>query len=221
MILDRLHKLVLGAITLSLAGLVQPPAVAAEGAGPGYQPDFLTQLLRFRDNVDFRFRDRILSPLSERQRLTFQGLHYFEPVPELALTALFEKAADRTVFAMPTFDRRTLRYSHYGTLSATLDGRPVTLKAYRREESDGRQNVLLVPFRDATNGQETYPGGRYIEMVLPLSEHPVLDFNRAMNPLCAYDPSYACPIPPRENHLPVPIRAGEMQYSPRTQPPAS
>ena len=73
-------------------------------------------------------------------------------------------------------------------------------------------NLLLVPFRDPTNGGETYPGGRYIELSLPLPETPVLDFNRAMNPLCAYDPSYACPIPPPENRLPMPIRAGEKRY---------
>ena len=69
-----------------------------------------------------------------------------------------------------------------------------------------------MPFRDATNGIETYAGGRYIELPLPLPALPVLDFNRAMNPLCAYDPSYACPIPPADNRLSIPIRAGEKRY---------
>jgi len=181
-------------------------------AGPGFAPDFLERLLRHRDNVDFRFRDRILSPLSEPDRQSFQGLDYFDPEPELALTALFERAGDRSVFAMPTYDRRTLRYSHFGTFTTALGEQRVQLKAFRREEEDGRRDLLLVPFRDATNGSETYAGGRYIELSLPLPDAPVLDFNRAMNPLCAYDPSYACPIPPPENRLSVPIRAGEKQY---------
>ena len=185
---------------------------ASATAGAVTEADFVSRLLRFRDNVDFRFRDRILSPLSETDRQSFQGLDYFDPAPELALTALFERAGDRSVFAMPTFDRRTLRYSHYGTFSAFLGNQPVRLKAFRREEADGNRNLLLVPFRDSTNGTETYAGGRYIELSLPLPEAPVLDFNRAMNPLCAYDPSYACPIPPPENRLAVPIRAGEKRY---------
>ena len=226
MSLKSLDRLLVGIGLVSLLVLLPVPALAAEtvtagGVGPGYQGDFLEQLLRFRDNVDFRFRDRILSPLSEQQRQSFQGLNYFDPAPELALTALFQQAADRSVFAMPTFDRRTLRYSHFGTLSAELNGQALTLKFYRREASGGRQNVLLVPFRDTTNGMETYPGGRYIELSLPLPDQPVLDFNRAMNPLCAYDPSYACPIPPRENHLAVPIRAGEMRYPSQALPAAS
>lgn len=198
----------------SLVGGQTPvrPDGSAVASGPGHEPDYLNRLLRFRDNVDFRFRDRILSPLSAADRAEFQGLDYFEPAPELALTALFERAADRSVFAMPTFDHRTLRYAHYGTLRVTLDGHPVHLKAFRRAEPGGATNLLLVPFRDSTNGRETYAGGRYIELALPLPGTPVLDFNRAMNPLCAYDPSYACPIPPPENRLTVPIRAGEKRY---------
>lgn len=204
--------LLLGAPLIRADGRGAQSDRAAVPAGPGDQPEFLERLLRFRDNVDFRFRDRILSPLAEADRDSFQGLDYFEPVPELALTALFERAADPGVFAMPTYDRRTLRYSHYGTLSVLLGDRPVRLKAFRREETGAARNLLLVPFRDPTNGNETYAGGRYIELALPLPDVPVLDFNRAMNPLCAYDPTYACPIPPPENRLTVPIRAGEKQY---------
>lgn len=209
-----------GSALLLLLLLVVAPLVQGEpegrgdvrAEGPGYAADFLPQLLRFRDNVDFRFRDRILSPLPEAERQTFQGLAYFDPAPELALTAVFEAAADRSVFAMPTYDHRTLRYSHFGTLDAVIGARTVRLKAFRRASGEGARNVLLVPFRDATNGGETYAGGRYLELPMPLPEVPVLDFNRAMNPLCAYDPSYACPIPPPENRLDLPIRAGEKTY---------
>ena len=201
------------ALTISLGLLlcVQMP-VRSEDA------DYLERLIRYRDNLDFRFGDRILSPLTESDRAVFRGLDYYDPVPELALQARFAEASDRSVFAMPTYDRRTLRYSHQGTVTVLLEGRMVRLKAFRREADDGRNDFLLVPFRDATNGTETYAGGRYIELPLPLplSAQPVLDFNRAANPLCAYDASYACPIPPPENHLTVPIRAGEKRYRPRT-----
>jgi hypothetical protein len=70
-------------------------------------------------------------------------------------------------------------------------------------------NRLFVPFTDLTSGSETYPGGRYIDLDLTKSGIYVLDFNRAYNPYCYYNKTYDCPIPPRENRLQVPIRAGE------------
>ena len=191
--------------------LLMPVASPAEPARAS-DTTYLDSLAAFRDFADYRFRDRVLSPLPEAQRLAFSGLSYFEPDPAMALRAAFLPAADTSTFAMPTYDHRTLSYSHYGTLEARLDGRRVRLQAFHREGGGGLRDVLLIPFRDATNGHETYTGGRYIEMNLPLPESPVLDFNRAMNPLCAYDASYACPIPPPANHLPFAIRAGEKAY---------
>ena len=68
-------------------------------------------------------------------------------------------------------------------------------------------------FRDATTGTETYDVGRYLFIPFAGAEAAyVLDFNEATNPLCNYSPHYNCPIPLRENVLPVPIRAGEMKY---------
>lgn len=200
--MDVLRRLAIGLVALigAVTGVADSRVVSS-----GY----LESLAAFRDYTDYRFRDRILSPLPEAERLTFAGLRYFEPDLDLVLRARFESAHDTSTFAMPTYDKRTLSYAHYGTLQAELDGRPIRLKAFRRADADSARSILLVPFRDATNGAETYAGGRYIEIELPLPAHPVLDFNRAMNPLCAYDASYACPIPPPENRLPLAIRAGE------------
>ena len=66
-------------------------------------------------------------------------------------------------------------------------------------------------FRDVTSGKETYGGGRYLELdPANLSDNQVLlDFNAAYNPYCAYNPGYACPLPPKENTVSVPVRAGE------------
>lgn len=173
---------------------------------------FLEGLRAFRANADFRFRDRILSPLTEADRLTFEGLEYFEPAPELVLPARLVPARDSSTFAMPTFDGLTLSYSHYATVTTSIGGRAVRLEVFRREVESVVRDILLIPFRDATNGDETYPGGRYIEIDLPAPEPFVLDFNRAVNPLCAYDSRYACPIPPPENRLDFPIRAGEKRF---------
>ena len=89
---------------LSLAAVSTPTLArdseqlaASPGSSPGFNAGFLGELRRFRDNVDFRFRDRILSPLPEADRRAFRGLDYFEPAPELALAARLERATGQSV----------------------------------------------------------------------------------------------------------------------------
>jgi hypothetical protein len=72
---------------------------------------------------------------------------------------------------------------------------------------------LFLVFGDATNGEGTYGGGRFLTADPPDSAGTVvLDFNRATNPPCAFTPYATCPIPPRENVLPVPVTAGEKAW---------
>lgn len=76
-------------------------------------------------------------------------------------------------------------------------------------EDDGR---LWFMFKDASNGQFTYPGGRFLWADPPTSGQVVLDFNKAYNPPCAYTDFATCPLPPEENRLSVQILAGEMRF---------
>ena len=59
-----------------------------------------------------------------------------------------------------------------------------------------------------TNGEETYGGGRYIDLTIPKGDVLIIDFNKAYSPLCAYSYKYSCPIPPAENDLKLRIEAG-------------
>ncbi len=171
-----------------------------------------TVVMEFRAKVERHFRDPYLSPLTEPDRMNFARLSYFEIGAEYSLPARFVAETDDSVFAMPTFNNKTLNFTHYGTLTFDHAGSEVRLKVFRRLLGEHLSRTVLIPFRDATNGDETYAGGRYIEMDLPLQEPLHLDFNRAMNPWCAYNPNYACPIPPPENYLSFPIRAGEKRF---------
>jgi uncharacterized protein (DUF1684 family) len=76
------------------------------------------------------------------------------------------------------------------------------------------KNYLFIPFTDATNGTDTYEGGRYIDLSIPdiKDTNVIVDFNKAYNPYCCYTGGYDCPIPPKENALTVAINAGEMKY---------
>ena len=62
---------------------------------------------------------------------------------------------------------------------------------------------------DLTTGNETYPAGRFLEIEPNATSIYEIDFNRAFFPYCYYNPTYECPISPPENHLQIPIRAGE------------
>jgi uncharacterized protein (DUF1684 family) len=81
----------------------------------------------------------------------------------------------------------------------------------------GYAGGLFIPFRDATNGTETYAAGRYLLDAAKSADlggdvdrgSLILDFNFAFHPSCAYDPKWACPLAPPENRLDIPIRAGE------------
>ncbi len=70
-------------------------------------------------------------------------------------------------------------------------------------------DMLFVPFKDRTNGKETYEGGRYIDAEILTDYKMVLDFNMAYHPACAYNEKFVCVLPPRENMLDIEIRAGE------------
>ncbi len=70
-------------------------------------------------------------------------------------------------------------------------------------------NQLFILFKDVTSGHETYPAGRFLYAGLPKDGKVVLDFNKAHNPPCAFTPYATCPLPPRQNTLPIPIEAGE------------
>ena len=75
--------------------------------------------------------------------------------------------------------------------------------------------IYYIPFTDLTNGEETYGAGRYLDFKIPESEKVIIDFNLAYNPYCAYNHSYSCPIPPKENNLNIKIEAGEKTFETR------
>ena len=70
------------------------------------------------------------------------------------------------------------------------------------------RDYLFLPFTDKTNGSETYTGGRYIDLSIPEGDTLEINFNKAYNPYCAYNPKYSCPIVPGVNALDTEVRAG-------------
>lgn len=141
----------------------------------------------------------------------FGGLNYFDFDTTYQLEAIFSKDKGPK-FEMPTSTDRKPIYRQFGTLSFEINEKTEVLVVYQNIElskSKEYQNYLFVPFRDENSGNETYGGGRYLDIQKQKGKNWIIDFNLAYNPYCAYSYRYSCPIPPEENTLTIPIDAGE------------
>jgi len=87
--------------------------------------------------------------------------------------------------------------------------------SYQLDALDEGGEELFVIFGDATNGNETYPNGRFIYVPKPdANGHTVIDFNKAFNPPCAFTVYATCPLPPKQNILPLALKIGEKKFHP-------
>lgn len=130
----------------------------------------------------------------------------------------FERIQDTVGFTMTTSAKTLKHYFKYGRLDFMIDGKEYLLFVYQSKDlmnTEAYKDYLFVPFTDLTTGDESYGSGRYLEFFKKdiSGNSVILDFNKAYNPYCAYSPDYKCPIPPKENRLPVAIRAGEMSFA--------
>lgn len=170
-----------------------------------------------RAEKDRFFAEHKQSPIPPAERDTFDGLSYFPPNADYRVLATVEVHDDPTEIAMETSSGREMDYRRVVTFRFDLHGDEGTaggdlsLSGYRRDGDD--DGAVFVPFRDKTTGQQTYAGGRYMELAadrdLADGDEVPLDFNLAYTPFCAYSDTFDCPLPPEENWLPLPIPAGE------------
>jgi uncharacterized protein (DUF1684 family) len=167
------------------------------------------KLLEFRLRKDVFFASS-QSPLPEVVREGFTALQYFDANPNLEFQVHLEPASNFEHIGMETSSGVRKFFVRAGILEFRVDGQTVQLSAYSNPESE--DTALFIPFRYATSGSETYGSGRYLDTELETDGTVKLDFNLAYNPYCAYSEGWSCPIPPLENWLKVPIRAGEKIY---------
>jgi hypothetical protein len=183
---------------------VATAAMTADSAGP---PD----LLRVHDLTMFvikrgsRFGVRLKDKNSEARR-KFTGTHWFPVAEKYRVTAKFVPYTPPKMIPVPNILGDIEPEASPGYVEFTLEGQQLRLEPV----SEG--DVLFFIFKDLTAGKETYPSGRFLYTDFPQQGEVILDFNRAVNPPCAFTPYATCPLPPKQNHLPVRIEAGELQY---------
>ncbi len=146
------------------------------------------------------------------------GISFFDADEKYLVQARVELLKGEKPFRMPTYAGTTKEFIRYARLHFEISGVKQTLTVFKNLGIPGAlatlSQTLFIPFKDKTNGRQTYGGGRYLDLVIPKGENEILlDFNKAYNPYCAYSEGYQCPVPPRENHLSAGLPAGEKKYT--------
>lgn len=191
------------------AALALAAALTACSTGTPDDSRYLAALERERQVKDRELAGAANSPIEPEDRHRFLPLAYYPPDPCYAVPASFQPmpAADRTRVVMQTSADKPRLMERLGTLRFTLEGRRLALTAF--VEAGQPADRLFVPFADETSGHDTYPAGRYLDILPERTGIYVVDFNRAYNPYCYFNAAYDCPFPPKENRLPIAVRAGE------------
>jgi uncharacterized protein (DUF1684 family) len=180
--------------------------VALTGCSPTAPDDYAGRIAAEREHKDQMFRaDGNSGPVRPEDIDKFLPLAYFAIDESYSVPAKLEPFTDRSVFTMPTSTGKLRSVERVGTLRFSLKGQPMQLTAFLEEGS----NQLFVPFSDLTSGTETYQAGRYMNLEPMATAIYIVDFNVAYNPYCYYNSEYDCPLPPAENRLKLPVRAGE------------
>ncbi|MGK6350360.1 DUF1684 domain-containing protein [Parapedobacter sp. DT-150] len=181
----------------------------------GMAQTYRDNILAFREAKAANFAEDPGAPLSAADT---GYLHYYDPDSTYRVQATVELLINEQPFRIPTSDGTSKEYVRYAKARFRFHGEPVELTLYRSVAlfaDSAYRNHLFLPFTDGTNGEETYGGGRYIDLSTAdiRNGQLVIDFNDAYNPYCAYSSGYRCPVPPAENNLSIAIRAGERRYT--------
>jgi uncharacterized protein (DUF1684 family) len=162
---------------------------------------------------DDRFGLRV-KDLQAQTRTGFHGLRWYAPSAAYRVHARWIPYNPPKVLDIPTILGTTTHMPAPGAAEFTIDGQVVRLEPVLE---DPKSTDLFFIMRDTTSKTTTYGAGRFLYTDLP--DHGVsqpgelwLDFNRLVNPPCAFTAYATCPLPPPQNRLPVPIPAGEQRY---------
>ena len=179
------------------------------------QTPFVEQIASYRTTYKKDILASSGGPIKLESDLTY--LQFYAPDSTYRVEATVQLTPKAEPFEMPTYNGATRTHVAYATLSFVLHGKPQQLTIYRNLNLIRRpeyRDHLFLPFKDATSGEATYGGGRYLDFRTGDIKNGklIVDFNKAYNPYCAYSEGYPCPIPPASNKLPVAVEAGEKAY---------
>lgn len=181
-------------------------AVLKADTDPG-GPDKITigDLTMFVIHRGQRYAIRLKDKESEYRR-SFTNLHWYPVREDYRIVARWVPYDTPHQIAVPNILGETENEPSPGYATFILQGHEYRLDPVLEDKQ------LFFIFRDQTSGKETYGSGRFLYAELAKEGKVVLDFNKAYNPPCAFTPFATCPLPPKQNRLPVRIEAGELKY---------
>lgn len=170
------------------------------------QTDKLADAKAFQGELDEHYSNAETSILLPEDFEHFHGLPFFPLNEKFIVEAKLVRTPDEKPFEMPTTTARRPVYVKFGEAHFRIDEKDFVLNIFQPAEA--KDAYIFIPFTDLTSGVDSYGGGRYLDFEVPEGDVLVIDFNKAYNPYCAYNPNYSCPIPPEENDLQVRVEAG-------------
>ncbi len=167
--------------------------------------EYSSRLMQERKGKDKYFKENENSPIENKT--TFKALQYFVIDERYKIAANLERVESGAKIIMQTSDNKADTLAIFGYAKFDFGGKNHKLSLYKTENT----RLLFLPFRDNTSGNETYGGGRFLDVSITdiVGNKVILDFNLAYHPYCAYNHTYICPIPPAENTLDMTVKAGE------------
>jgi uncharacterized protein (DUF1684 family) len=162
------------------------------------------------DRIGIRLRD-----LRSTARQRFTGLRYFPIRPEYRVRAKFTPYTPPHTVAVPNVLGQNPEMESPGFVTFTLNGKPLRLEPVYEDED--RKDLFFI-FKDTTSVDSTYPAGRFLHAEQPKAGYVIIDFNTAYNPPCAFTDFATCPLPRKENQLPIRIEAGELAFHLHPEP---
>ncbi len=175
------------------------------------QDQYIDSVQTLRDDHFRELFDSEKQVLNDEEKQHIRSLDYF-PIDISKKVKAKLTVKNGRPFQLPTSSGSFKSYRKYGHITFDWKGETVQLNIYQDIQLSTRkgfEEYLIIPFKDATSGKETYGAGRYLDFRMTDHKTVEVDFNLAYNPYCAYSHRYNCPIPPEENHLSVRIDAGE------------
>jgi uncharacterized protein (DUF1684 family) len=170
---------------------------------------------KFQKEINTEYADAKTSPLMADDLATFNTLDFYPINEKFFVAATFVRTKKEKAFGMKTSTERTPSYVKYGEVHFTIEGQALKLNVYKNIELSKKKefkDYLFLPFSDLSSGNESYIGGKYIDLKIPKGNTIAIDFNTSYNPYCAYNQKYSCPKVPLENDLNIEIRAGVKKF---------
>jgi uncharacterized protein len=190
-----MNKIILGLAAVGILGII----IYSFSGTPNFHDITHKGFDTYKENLE-NMED---SPIKEKGTFDF-----FEPDESWVIEADFVASKEKKDFSMDMTDSSKVSAKLIGQATFEKDGKSHKVLIFEEETS------YLLPFKDQTNGKESYGGGRYVNIPKDdLDGNKItIDFNKTRNFYCAYTESYICPIPPKENFIDAAVAVGEKNF---------